>query len=158
MTNPANALPIITQDVLDRAAFQYAQITIRTLGGVATDLSVRAMSKGFPEADALLDECVDAMRDAEAILHGQSDFGSAACIDAYRTVQAAQQPFGKAIRIMDAWRFAAMLPGTLRDLTAFDDDPIAMLEARFDRYFTLKGYLAIRDAGKKAEDVNRSDF
>ncbi len=155
MSDTADTPPIITQRILDRAAMQYAITTIRTLSGVCSDLSIRSMSKSFPGVDDLLDECLDVLRDADAILHGQSDPASAASIDAYRQIERMSlmtSPFGRAITEMGAWLIAARLPGTRRNLDAFGEDPIGSLEKRYgEMCFNLKTYLNALDGGTPAE-------
>lgn len=155
MSDAADTPPIITQQILDRAAMQYAITTIRTLSGVCSDLTIRSMAKGFPGVDDLLDECLDVLRDADAILHGQADPASAASIDAYRQVtgmNASGSPFSRAMIEMKAYGIAAMLPGTRRNLDAFEDDPIGSLEKRYGYLcFNLGTYLHALDDGIPAE-------
>jgi len=155
MNDAATTPPIITQQILDRAAMQYAVTAIRTLSGICSDLTIRAMAKGFPGVDDLLDESLDVLRDADAILHGQSDPASAASIDAYRQIESINvtgSPFARAMTGMKAWVVAARLPGTIRNLDAFGEDPIGSLEERYGQScFSLKAYLHAVDARIPAE-------
>lgn len=159
MKDATDAMPAITQDLLDRAAFQYARITIATIGDLCVHPGLREKARDFPQYEPLLDECLAGLTLADAVLRPEIDPASSEAIAAYRAVDAAVIPFGTALTGMRAYMYAATMPETKRNLDAFEEDPIAYLERRFGMMsFNLRTYLHALDSGIPAEQALRRRF
>ena len=135
----------IDAEMVARAAMQYAEASILTLSGVATDMHIVSMAKRHEGMTELLGSACLTFEGARSILRRVSDGASADARVAYRMIDVAASEVGTALTTLSAWNLAAHLPRTGRDLDTLDADPLRTVERAMGRGFPLNEYVRMLD-------------
>lgn len=141
----------IDAEMVACAAMQYAEGSILTLSGVATDGRILSIAKRHEGMTDLLESACLILAGARSILQRVSDGTSADARIAYRMIDTAGSDIGTALTTLGAWMVAAHLPGTQRDLKSLDVDPLAIVERAMGRGFPLKEYVRMLDEDTSIE-------
>jgi len=141
----------IDETMIAAAALQYAEITIQTLIGVCTDLAIAKEAEKHDGMTDLIGAAVEIMSAARSILHGVSDGSSDHAVVAYRMLQVSDKHVTEILSTTRTWSLAARRPGTLRDLDAVHNDPLASVERALGHCFRLEDYLRVLNGGMTLE-------
>lgn len=141
----------IDVETIAHAALQYAEASILTLSGVATDTRILSMAKRHEGMTDLLGTACLTFAGARSILQRVSDGASDDARVAYRMIDVAAAEVGTVLTTLGAWYIAAHLPGTMRDLKSLDVDPLATVERAMGRGFPLNEYVRMLDEGTSIE-------
>lgn len=131
----------IDAEMVAHAALQYAEASILTLSGVATDMRIVSMAKRHEGMTDLLESACLILAGARSILQRVSDGASSDAKVAYRMIDTAASDVGAALTTLGAWHVAAHLPRTVRDLKSLDVDPLATVEHDMGQGFPLNEYV-----------------
>lgn len=131
----------IDHDMLARAAIQYAQGSILTLSGVATDPRIVCEAEKHDGMADLLGTAASILAAARTILHGVSEGDGDQAVVAYRMVEIAMSHIGDVVLATQTFGHAVGLTAAVRDLAALDADPLATVERALGRGFSLKRYV-----------------
>lgn len=131
----------IDDAMLARAALQYAEGTILTMTGVATDLVVVGVAEQHEGMNDLLATAVAIMNAARSVLHGVEDGSCDHAVVAYRMIGVALDHMEEVLDTTGLWQRVAGRHGTLRDLEALRADPLATVERSMKRDFPLERYV-----------------
>lgn len=155
MSDPISKLRSLSTTIDDamlaRAALQYAEGTILTMTGVATNLVVVAVAERNDGMSDLLGAAVAIMNAARSVLHGVEDGSSDHAVVAYRMIGVALEHMDEVLETTGLFQRIAEGPGTLRDLEALRTEPLGTVEREMKRGFPLARYVDLLNGNMDVE-------